>query len=144
MAREPVFYLDANVIIAIVEGNSDLSPAQFEFVSAIDSGRLMAVTSELTLSECLVKPMADRNVDAISAYMNFLDGREGFPVLPISREILIEAARLRSELGGKLPDAIHVATALQAGCGTFLTNDRRIKTTTKLKSVWWDELAATP
>jgi predicted nucleic acid-binding protein len=46
---------------------------------------------------------------------------------PVTREILIEAARLRGLSRIKLPDAIHAATALQKGCSSFLTNDDRLK-----------------
>jgi len=136
----PRYYLDTNVVIAIVESTDALSPAQMVFIEGLDRGRLRSVTSELTLAECLVKPMADRDPDAVTAYLTFLDGRPELPVLPASRAILIEAARLRAETGIKLPDAIHMATAAAASCNVFLTNDRRVKAAAKMKIQWWDEL----
>ena len=48
-------------------------------------------------------------------------------MVPVSRTILIDAARLRANSGLRLPDAIHVATAVAAGCPIFLSNDRRLK-----------------
>lgn len=45
---------------------------------------------------------------------------------PVSRDVLLAAARLRAEIGLKLPDAIHVATAQLTGCDQFLTNDARV------------------
>lgn len=47
-------------------------------------------------------------------------------VVPVSRDVLIEAARLRAVANLRLPDAIHGATATLTGCETFLTNDRRL------------------
>ena len=34
-----------------------------------------------------------------------------------------DAARLRAETGLAIPDALHAATALRAGCALFITND---------------------
>jgi len=45
---------------------------------------------------------------------------------PVSRDVLIAAARLRAETGLKLPDAIHAATAQFTGCDQFLTNDTHV------------------
>jgi predicted nucleic acid-binding protein len=104
----------------------------------------VAVTSELTIAECLIKPLSDRNAGTVAAYLTFLDGRPEFPVLPVSRSILLEAARLRAETGIKLPDAIHVATASAADCDVFLTYDRRVRVSAKMKIWLWDELNAAP
>lgn len=48
-------------------------------------------------------------------------------VVPVDRAILVRAARPSPDLGLKLPDAIHVASAAAAGCDVLLSNDRRIK-----------------
>ncbi len=51
-----------------------------------------------------------------------------FRVVPVSRQILKEAALLRVTYTSlRLPDAIHVATGSLSGCSVFLTNDSRIK-----------------
>lgn len=142
MAGSSRCYLDTNVVIAIVEAKTALTPGQMAFVEGVDTHHTKAVTSELTLAECLVKPMSDRNADAIAAYLAVLDGRPEFAVLPISRAILIEAARLRGETGTRLPDAIHLATALAAGCRVFVTNDRGIRVAAKIRIQWWNELNA--
>ena len=44
-------------------------------------------------------------------------------LLPITQPILREAARLRTTTKLKTPDAIHAATASDAGCALFITND---------------------
>ena len=139
MARPSRFYIDTNVAIAIIEASGSLTPGQTAFIGDVDKNRIDAVTSELTLAECLVKPMADRNAGRVAAYLAFLDGRTLLSVLPVSRPILVEAARLRAETGIKLPDAIHVATASAANCDVFLTNDRRMKTS-NITIQQWDRM----
>ena len=121
-------YIDANVFIYAVEGLTafeDVLPAFFEQVarSAVE-----AVTSELTLSEGLVKPFADGDVERQAAFERAVRTQGGLSVAPVTRAVLVEAARLRAAVTSlKLPDAIHAATALRHGCAVFLTNDRRIK-----------------
>jgi predicted nucleic acid-binding protein len=45
----------------------------------------------------------------------------------VTQRILRSAAQLRSVTNLKTPDAIHAATALDAGCTIFLTNDGRLR-----------------
>ncbi len=51
-----VVYLDSNVFIYAVEGFAERRPFVEGPFRQIDSGRIDAVTSELTLAEVLVKP----------------------------------------------------------------------------------------
>lgn len=138
--RRERYYVDTNVVIAIVEGSEQLSDTQFEFVARVDNGECEALTSELTLAECLAKPMADRNAALVETYLHFLDNRQNFPVVPVSRTTWIAAARLRGEQGIRLPDALHLASAVETGCSVFLTNDRRIRSNERMQVTVWDEL----
>lgn len=52
----------------------------------------------------------------------------GIRLLPVTRPILREAARLRADVSGlRTPDALHAATALLHGCAMFLTNDKAFR-----------------
>jgi predicted nucleic acid-binding protein len=51
-----------------------------------------------------------------------------FDLRPVSQDILIETARYRENSGmPKLPDAIHVVTAIRTQCRTVLSADLRLK-----------------
>lgn len=134
------FYLDTNVIISAAEKTDAFGARQALFFTHIDEGRIEALTSEITLAECLVKPFAGKDMMAVEAYNAFLGEQSGLPVIPVSREILISAARLRAVSGLKLPDAIHMVTAKWTGCSAFVTNDRRIKGDDDMRVVLWDQL----
>jgi len=121
-------YLDANIIIYAVEGFIDYANNIQALLMAMDNAEMVAVTSELTLAETLVKPLKDGKTKIQQAYRDFLQTTAVFEVIPISREILESAASLRATTLFKLPDAIHYATAQQQSCDTFLTNDLRLKT----------------
>jgi len=116
-------YLDANLFIYSVEGIEPWAPLMREVLAAVDSHECTAVTSELSLAECLVKPFEIGRQDLVKSYLGLLQDRTGFEIMPLDRAILIESARLRSASRLRLPDAIHAATAINATCDLLLTND---------------------
>lgn len=120
-------YLDTNLIVYAVEGFDEHRAFLTALFQLIDAGATAAVTSELTLAEALVKPLEIGRQDVIELYEGLLRNSGQFTVLPVERSILIEAARYRATLGIRLPDAIHVATAVVGGCDVFLSNDRRLR-----------------
>jgi predicted nucleic acid-binding protein len=114
-----------------------------ELFSLIDSGKLQAVTSELTLAETLVKPKMDENTELQQAYQDMLLTRYSLEVVPINVEILIEAATLRAKTHQvKLPDAIHAATAYVNQCQAFITNDKSLKGIPHIKVMILSDIAA--
>ena len=120
-------YLDTNIFIYTVEGYAPEETFLRELLAALEDGRFTAVTSELTLAEVLVKPFELGREDVAAAYIELLTASDRLAVLPVDRAILVEAARQRAALGMRMPEAVHVATALAAGCELFLTNDSRLR-----------------
>ncbi len=120
-------YLDTNIIIYAVEGFADYADQIHALLEAMDTGEIVAITSELTLAETLVKPLKDQSLAIQQAYRTFLTPTIALEVIPISREILEDAAQLRASSKLKLPDAIQLATAFRKHCDSFLTNDDNFK-----------------
>lgn len=122
-------YLDSNVIIAALGGDSDhrLALQLMEMIDSVASQPTQPyVTSELTLAEVLVRPM--RAQGDLSGFGNALTTSPWLEVAPVSRNILWGAASLRSQHSGlKLPDAIHIATALAKRCSHVLTADTGLR-----------------
>lgn len=135
-------YLDTNIFIYAIESYSDYLVALEEVFESADAGNLAVVTSELTLAEVLVKPLQERDLDKQQAYYEALQNSESLTVAGVSRGVLIEAAKIRANQKLKLPDAIHLATAIQYQCSTFLTNDSRFKGTYPLPIVILSEVIA--
>lgn len=92
------------------------------------------VSSELTLAEILVKPISEAKKTGdwslADTYRFHIFDKGSFQrIVPVSRDILDRAANVRSENEAfKLPDAIHLATALQENCTVFISNDTRMVT----------------
>ena len=135
-----VVYLDTNIFVYALEGYSEYEAVLREFFDDVAKGTVKAVTSELTLAEVLVKPLMEARDDICRAFDDAIRDSSGLEVMPIAREILIEAARIRSESGVRLPDAIHLATAVLSGCDSFITNDKSISDLPGLKVVYISDL----
>ena len=120
-------YFDANIFIYALEGISPFVEELNEVFESVDNGEITAFTSELSLAECLVKPYIEKDVLRQEIFDQILTTSDTFKVLPVDRQLLKDAASLRATYTAlRLPDAIHIATALSDQC-VFLTNDIRLK-----------------
>jgi len=123
----PRVYLDANVFITAFEHGGAGSDHAWWIFRAIEAGEISAGTSELTLAEILVKPLERGQSDLVGAYENMISSGSHFEVVPVRRDILVDAAGFRARRSSiRLPDAVHVATAKALACGFFISNDRRV------------------
>ncbi|MGE3147882.1 MAG: type II toxin-antitoxin system VapC family toxin [Pseudorhodoplanes sp.] len=121
-------YLDTNILIEIFETRSTLGEKLASLLMTEPPINPQPfVVSELALTEWLVKPLQLKRNDLIQLYENWMITNSYLEVVPVIREILRDAAELRSRDGNlKLPDAIHLTTAVGTRCRYFLTNDKRI------------------
>lgn len=95
------------------------------FFENFDKGSIRVVTSVITLSEVLVKPLRDGDTQLAQQYRDILLNIEGLTTVEVSVDIAEKMAQLRSQYSLRTPDAIQIATALQSGATALLTNDVR-------------------
>jgi predicted nucleic acid-binding protein len=129
-------YLDTNVFIAAYESTGARSEHAFWILAAIEQGEIRGVTSELTLAELIPGPAEDGDDALVEAYKQLMNDGPNMEVRPVTRDMLIQSALLRvGRPGLKLPDAIHCATAMHAGCTAIITDDRRMPKNVGLRVV---------
>lgn len=120
-------YVDSNIFIRAFEGPPDDQITQglvSLFGLSGERRRQAFVTSQMTLAEMLVHPIRINHLTRQLQYKALLSASNNWlQVFPVSRGVLIEAATLRVTEKLKLPDAIHLATAIQGDCGHILTAD---------------------
>jgi len=120
-------YVDTQIVIYSIETQPPYWQALTPLWEAAQAGRLVPVSSELTLMETLVGPLKRSDAVLTSAYEELFQSA-AVGLLPITRAILREAARLRADAPGlRTPDALHAATALVHNCAMFLTNDKAFR-----------------
>jgi predicted nucleic acid-binding protein len=133
MARQAV-YIDSNLLIALFEANlPDAESLTRAF--AVLTGSHTVVTSELTLSEVLVAPWRLGDSALADIYLSLFDRPDLIEAIPVTRDVLLQAARLRSASALRLPDAIHVATASIAACSAMVSSDKRLKLPANMERV---------
>ncbi len=118
--------LDTAIFIYFIEEHPRFLPLVESIFLALDQGRLIGMTSTVTLLETLVVPMRAGNLPLAERYESILSNSRGLRLIDIDRPLVRLAAQIRALEGLKTPDALQVAAALRAGCTTFLTNDRKI------------------
>ena len=137
-------YADANIALYTVNSHPVYAPLCVPLWQTAQQGTITVVSIELTLLETLVGPMRAGDTLKVMFSAN-LWNRPGAYLLPITQDILREAARLRAAIPGlKTPDAIHATTALLQGCTLFVTNDMGFRRVSGLPLVLLDDVLATP
>jgi predicted nucleic acid-binding protein len=123
-----LIYLDTNVFIKAVEGLDEAASPAKTLIQALRHRRFgIAATSEITFAEVLAPA---KRADALPLHMKrraYLDPLlwSGFVALiPVNRDILIETAALRAVGRFKLPDAVHLVSAVRVRCRFFVSADR--------------------
>jgi predicted nucleic acid-binding protein len=121
-----MLYLDTNVFIYLVEGPPERVDPLKELFRELHNRRGFAVTSELTLAEILAPASAPGALSLaakLPLYRSLIVLNPAITLLPVSRDVLFGTAELRMTTRHKLPDAIHVVTAIQSQCRFFMSND---------------------
>jgi predicted nucleic acid-binding protein len=126
MSTSSLVYLDTNPFIYAFElDRPEPHPAAQLFIGLQNHPKSFA-TSELTLAELLAPPARpnERSFEQKARlYVNLLIWSGMLNLVPVARHLLIGTAMLRQKQRYKLPDAIHVVSALAAGCKFFVSNN---------------------
>ena len=118
--------VDTSVFIYLIEESPIWLPLVRPLFVAADAGTIEIVTSSVTLLEVLVMPYRAKNDRLAERYEALLTRSRGVSLVELSRQQLRRAAEIRANYGVRIPDALQLAAALDAGCSTFVTNDRRM------------------
>ncbi len=120
-------YIDTSPFIYYTENRPEFL-AQVKAVFAYQEiNNIDTITSVITLSECVTKPLKVNDSLLVSAYERFFLKTRNISMTPVTLQISRRSADLRANYGLRTPDALHIATALETGCEAFLTNGVSLK-----------------
>lgn len=132
--------MDTSPFIYYVEDHKIYAEKMIEIFQLVVAKQIQILTSTITITEVLVKPFQIMDEEVEAAYRRLLWQTAIVKVLPITPIIAEQAARLRAKYNLKTPDALQIATALEAKCEAFLTNDKGLKKVKELSILILDEL----
>ena len=133
--------LDSNILIYLLETSGPLADAAARIVDAIEAGTTEAVLSTIGLIEILAGPARAGDAAAFELTADALRDLL-IRVVSLDRATAEDAAWIRGSLGIGLEDAVHLASARNAGATVFVTNDRRLRSIPRLEVVYLDDLVA--
>jgi predicted nucleic acid-binding protein len=133
-------YTETAPLIYYVEENPTYVAKMDAIIEAIEDRPIEAVSSVITLTEVLTRPVKLGNARLEREYRDILLHSGGFRLLTITARIAESAAALRARYNLRTPDALHVAAAIDVRCDAFLTNDIGIKRVTEITVLVLDEL----
>ena len=118
-----MIYLDSNVVIRLVEGDAlARAPLVARLASSLGvAGSL--TTSRLTRLECRSKLLRAGDTATLAQFDVFFSGVE-ISMIDVTASVVELATKIRAKYNLKTPDALHYASAMEAGASVFLTGDR--------------------
>ena len=114
--------LDANVVIYLVEANPVWAPKATARLALLRAAGDEVAVCDAARLECLIKPLSTGNPIAVATYQSFF-ASPLVRMLAVSAAAWERAAQLGATNNLKPLDAVHLAAAIEHGCGLFLTND---------------------
>ena len=119
--------LDTSVFIYHIEALSPFAGAPSQVLRHVGQHAATGVTSVLTLTELLVKPLQSGRRGLAARHEALVRVMPNLILADVDAEIARRAAVLRATYRLRTPDAIQVATCLAYGATAFVTNDIRLR-----------------
>ncbi|MCX7635742.1 MAG: PIN domain-containing protein [Syntrophales bacterium] len=129
-------FLDTAPVIYFIEAHDRFGPLVKQVVEFMNSNRIQAFTSVVTLAEVLPKPVEMGDEELLNKFKTYLKNGPNLALLPITDDIGEGAGVLR----GKYPhlktvDAVQIAAALNTEAEAFLTNDKKLSGIKEIKVI---------
>lgn len=118
--------LDSNIFIRALDDLGSLGDQARALLEHIKQVSPKIYISTILLEEFFVKVFKEKRESELVYIMDFLTLGGLITILDMNKEIAIMAAKVRSDYDIKAPDAIHLASAINAGANVFITTDKRL------------------
>jgi predicted nucleic acid-binding protein len=118
-------YLDTVICIYAVEGTPSFQARARARLAAMRAAADTPAISDLTWLESRVMPVRLGDAVRLADMETFLTASDVVRV-PMPRAVYERACGVRALHNFGLADALHLAAAVEGGCGLFLTNDHRL------------------
>ena len=116
--------IDSNVFIGALSTKEENSSYAQKLIRDVAIGKYKATASSIVYGEVYSVSVSSQEVDL----EGFFSQISNLVTIPANDSICIRAGELRLKFGPKLklPDAMHLATALSVDANLFITNDEKL------------------
>lgn len=115
-------YFDTNPLIYALSGNPIYLDVMTQLFYSLHQRQYVGYSSELGLAELLVKPIRENDTAQVATIQQ-LFADKFLRLLPHNRACFELSAKIRADYRLKMPDAIHVATAITQNMDILVTAD---------------------
>jgi predicted nucleic acid-binding protein len=120
-----IVFLDANPVIYFIEQPPVWGPKATARIAAFRAAGEQLAVSDLIRMECLVGPLKRADATTLNDFLAFFAAPD-VQTLAVKAGVCDRAARIRATYNFKPLDSLHLAAAVEHGCGLFLTADARL------------------
>lgn len=124
-----IIAIDSNVFISALSPHELHSNNAQKLIREVNNGKHMAIASSIVYGEVFSVSIANKPIDL----NDFFSHVDNLTTIPANDSVCMRAGELRLEYGSKLklPDAMHLATAILNKASLFITNDETLAKITK-------------
>ena len=121
--------LDTNILIYFLEGIEPYATKIEAFLNSFMKGEKQGIISTINIAEVLTGFYAAKDEEGAAKTKTLLQDltRNHFKIVPVTFKIADLAASLKAKRGGKLPDALIAATAIDQGADIIYSQDKDIQ-----------------
>jgi predicted nucleic acid-binding protein len=120
--------IDSNIFISALGANQLHHDLASKLLLNISEGKNVSIASSITYGEVLSINSKDKSRLSLESFFKFI---KNISTIPADDDICRLAALYRAKNGLKLPDAIHVATAITCKADVFISNDLKLTNSMK-------------
>ncbi len=124
---ETIIGLDTSIFIYLLEKHPTFFRVSKRLLKRIENGQIQGVFSSIGLIEILTGPKQTGKFDLAIEYRELITTFPHLTIVGMNERIVDIASDLRAKYKIHTPDAIHLATAIDARAKTFITNDKTLK-----------------
>jgi len=135
ISQKKIIGVDTMIFIYLFEENEDYFSLAKSFFKLVESGKVKAVTSIISLLETNSAKPLELQPEKRDLYEKFFRKTKNLTTKEISFDICKKTSELRRKFHLQTPDAIQIATAIVNKADIFLTNDTKLKTFKEIQVV---------
>jgi uncharacterized protein len=132
--------LDTCVWIYHFENHPIYSSWTRQVLHTLSTEQYSTVMSEVSMLEILVQSLRLGLSEAAKNYQVLLDNFPNLIIYPVTRQVALNAAKLRAKYNLRTPDALILATGIVQGATLMVTNDAAWKRVVEIHVVCLDDL----